>query len=166
MDICDDCPDCDDGDVITLSPSVGASGVALPAGTLAILALPTASGTIYDGKQQFFTKFSPQPPSTTPSGLAALAAYDLPANGGNGDGVIDARDAIYPYLRVWIDVNRDGAAQPQELHTLSSLGVASISLNRSLAQRFGTRFLVLYSTSGKHTVSPRGNGGGRLALDR
>jgi hypothetical protein len=71
-----------------------------------------------------FGNYTDQPASDAPSGFKALAVYDL-----NHDGVIDAKDAVFPNLRLWIDVNHDGIAQSSELFTLPTLGVYSISLH-------------------------------------
>jgi hypothetical protein len=57
-------------------------------------------------------------------GWAALAQFD-----GNADGVIDAKDAAFANLKVWVDGNSDGASGLGELKSLADVGVQSINLN-------------------------------------
>ncbi len=100
----------------------------------AFLVLPGSDGLVHDGTQ-LFGNFTPQPPTADPNGFAALAVYDDLANGGSGDGVIDSRDAIFSSLRLWIDANHDGVCTADELHTLPSLGVNSVSLRYHISRR-------------------------------
>jgi hypothetical protein len=99
-----------------------------------------------DDFTEMFGNFTPQPdppPGQMKNGFLALAVFDQPEFGGNNDGWITAEDQIFSKLRVWQDKNHDGISQPDELHTLESVGITGISLHYTLSQRrdrFGNSF--------------------------
>jgi hypothetical protein len=100
----------------------------------AFLVLPEADGLVHTGKD-LFGNFTVQDSSRQANGFLALAEWDELDQGGNSDGVIDEKDAVFSRLRLWIDENHDGVCQPGELHTLQELGVFSLSLDYSSSRR-------------------------------
>jgi T1SS-143 domain-containing protein len=58
------------------------------------------------------------------NGFANLSQYDE-----NGDGIIDANDAVWNDLIIWQDANTDGISDAGEMITLNQAGIASINLN-------------------------------------
>ncbi|MDX8500902.1 hypothetical protein RFM99_21130, partial [Mesorhizobium sp. VK4C] len=64
--------------------------------------------------------------SQTSQGFQELSHLDS-----NHDNVIDANDAGFLSLQIWRDANGDGVSSPDELHSLTELGITSLNLEAS-----------------------------------
>lgn len=100
-----------------------------------------------DSGEEMFGNATPQPPAPDgigKNGFNALAIYDQPGNGGNGDGIIDKHDSVFSSLRLWQDKNHNGISEPAELSTLTDLSLESIGLDYKESKKtdsYGNRWM-------------------------
>ena len=92
------------------------------------------NGQIDDGTE-LFGDHSPQLPSSEKNGFRALAVFDDPLNGGNGDGWVDSSDPVYEHLGLWVDRNHDGLSQASELSGLAERGVEAVGVEYTRSER-------------------------------
>jgi hypothetical protein len=86
----------------------------------ALLALDRDGNGRIDGGVELFGE------ATALDGFQALAALDDPAQGGNGNGLVEGDDLMFGQLRLWLDANRDGVSQPGELRPLDAEGITAL----------------------------------------
>lgn len=80
------------------------------------------------GRELFGTGTRLPDGSTAANGFQALAVYDRPDRGGNGDGKLSGEDRLWRRLRLWVDDNHDGVSQREETAHLAGHGVLELYL--------------------------------------
>lgn len=107
----------------------------VPATDDAWLALDRNGNGVIDSGAELFGDATAQPDSDEPNGFLALAVFDRPENGGDGDGQITAADAVFGDLLLWIDGNHDGVSSPPELTSVADAGLVAFELEYHEARR-------------------------------
>ncbi len=87
-------------------------------------------------------------------GFGALQQLDS-----NGDGVLNASDAAWNQLRVWVDAAGTAQFQSGELVTLDQLGITSINLNATMTDQSNNGNIILDQS----TFTTVGGGTGDIA---
>lgn len=94
------------------------------------------NGQIDDGTE-LFGDVTPQPQPRVgekKNGFLALAVFDAPANGGNGDRLITQADTIFGSLRLWRDVDHNGVSATSELSSLHMVQIEVLELEYKISK--------------------------------
>jgi hypothetical protein len=86
-------------------------------------------GVINTGAELFGSSTALTQGGLAEDGWLALAQFDL-----DTDGRIDAKDAVFKDLQVWVDTNSNGVSEAGELRSLADAGVQSINLQHDNTQ--------------------------------
>jgi hypothetical protein len=110
------------------------------------LVMVQPDGKIDTGKEMFGSFSEQMPGPQDANGWNSLARYDQYDLGGNVDRVIDAKDKVWPKLRILIDEhcyrepNTPCVSLASELHPLSEYGIHSISVHYGVMGRHHDEF--------------------------
>jgi len=129
--------DLDDGVLFDIDADGDADRVSwpVPATDDAWLALDRNGNGAIDSGAELFGDATAQPDSDEPNGFLALAVFDRPENGGDGDGQITAADDVFGSLLLWTDRDHDGVSSPQELTSVADAGLVAFELEYHEARR-------------------------------
>jgi hypothetical protein len=86
------------------------------------------NGKIDNGAELFGLGILVQSNTRAANGFEELAQYDQGYLGGNEDGVINAEDAIWSKLGLWLDNNADGVSSPDELFDLATFNMTELAI--------------------------------------
>lgn len=96
------------------------------------------NGSIDDGSELFGTATRLITGRLAANGYEALAEFDEPANGGNGDSLLSAVDAVWPDLVLWFDTNHDAVTQLGELVPVGGSDLISLDVRYEESRRRDT----------------------------
>lgn len=105
-----------------------------PTGATPWLALDRDGDGVISSGRELFGSATMLGNGTADNGFAALAALDE-----NRDAVIDARDPMFAWLRLWSDHDGDRASTAGELRSLEEAGVESLQLQFVISPRCDAR---------------------------
>jgi hypothetical protein len=94
----------------------------------ALLAIDINGNGIIDQGAELFGEASMIGGFFAADGFDALGRIDDTRFGGNGNGLVESNDLMFSQIRVWTDVNHDGASQLSEIQTLKEAGITALNI--------------------------------------
>lgn len=103
------------------------------------VALDANANGLIDSSQELFG-------SQSLDGFSSLAIHD-----DNGDGKIDAQDAVFADLKIWQDKNENGVTDAGELTSLTNHGISSLSLQAQYSDETDNGNLIALQSEGSYS---------------